>query len=272
MKEKALQHHRFGISGSALKIIAVISMFIDHTGAAFLGRMLAGFDMLPDLLGDSIILRLFPWMLDWDRLVQVYYAMRYIGRIAFPIYCFLLVEGFDHTRDVKKYALRLGVFALVSEIPFDLCFNASIIEFSYQNVFFTLLIGLLVMAAADRCRVRRWFENPVADRTCRYLFTALAVAAGVAAAELLGTDYAGTGVVCIMVLYLFRNQKAAQAIAGATVFSWEITAPLAFLPILAYNGRRGLNLKYFFYGFYPLHLILIYLVCAVIGTGGIRVF
>lgn len=272
MEEAVLKHHRFGISGSTLKIIAVISMFIDHIGAAFLGRMLVGFSSLPYIMRDSAVIKLMPWILEWDKLINVYYVMRYIGRIAFPIYCFLLVEGFKRTHDVKKYALRLGIFALVSEIPFDLCFNASLIEFTYQNVFFTLFIGLLTMMAVDWSGKHRWSESPINDRVIRKLFTCIFTAMGIAAAELLSTDYAGTGVMCIMIMYLFRNRKVVQAIAGAVAFSWEVTAPLAFLPILAYNGKRGLKLKYFFYAFYPAHLLFIYLICVIIGIGTIRVF
>lgn len=247
-------------------------MLIDHIGAAFLGRMLVVFDTLPHIMDNSIILRAMPWVLEWDKLTRVYYTTRFIGRIAFPIYCFLLVEGFKRTRNAKRYALRLGIFALVSELSFDLCFNASIIEFAYQNVFFTLFIGLLTMMAVDWAGRRRWSEKPIAGRVCRCFFTLAFTAAGFAAAELLATDYAGTGVMCIMVLYFLRNRKVAQAAAGAAIFAWEITAPLAFLPILAYDGRRGLGLKYFFYVFYPAHLLLIYFVCVLAGIGGIRVF
>ncbi|MCD7835883.1 MAG: conjugal transfer protein TraX [Lachnospiraceae bacterium] len=272
MAEEVLKGRSFGISGSSLKIIAVISMFIDHAGAAFLGRMLVGFGSLPYILDNSIILKVMPWVLDWEKLVKAYYITRYIGRIAFPIYCFLLVEGFKHTHDVKKYVLRLGGFALISEIPFDLCFNACVIEFTYQNVFFTLFIGLITMLAADWSVKRRWASASAADWMFRCAAVSASVVLGTVAAELMSTDYGGTGVLCIMVLYFFRNRRVAQALAGAAVFSWEITAPLAFLPVLAYNGRRGLKLKYFFYMFYPAHLLLIYLVCKVMGTGDIRVF
>ena len=98
-----------GINSFQLKWIAVITMIIDHTGAV-----------------------LFP-----DDMV-----FRYIGRIAFPIFCFLLVEGFFHTRDVRKYMLRLGLFALISEIPYDLAFRDTVLEFEHQNVFFALLLGV----------------------------------------------------------------------------------------------------------------------------------
>lgn len=95
---------RKGLSGSALKIIAIVTMLIDHIAATVIIRILkfGGYN---------------------DGLYQLYRVMRNIGRIAFPIFCFLLVEGFMHTRDREKYALRLGCFAAVSEIPFDLAFN-----------------------------------------------------------------------------------------------------------------------------------------------------
>ncbi len=108
------------LSGSDLKIIAVIAMFLDHLAATVLVRCL--------------VTGVF-----WDQAAwyEVYQVMRNIGRVAFPIYCFLLVEGFIHTSDRRKYALRLFLFALISEIPFDLAFNAQVLEFGYQNVFFT---------------------------------------------------------------------------------------------------------------------------------------
>ena len=121
---------RKGLSGSALKMIAIATMLIDHIAATVIIRVLkfGGYN---------------------DSLYQLYRVMRNIGRIAFPIFCFLLVEGFMHTRDREKYALRLGCFAAISEIPFDLAFNGKILEVGYQNVFFTLLLGLLTMMAYD---------------------------------------------------------------------------------------------------------------------------
>ena len=113
-----------GLSGSTLKLIAIITMLIDHIGAAVIARLL--------IAGQGS-----------EMLYKIYYAMRAVGRVAFPIFCFLLVEGFFYTGSRKKYALRLFGFALLSEIPFDLAFSGKILEFGYQNVFFTLLIGLL---------------------------------------------------------------------------------------------------------------------------------
>ena len=108
-----------GISGYWLKVIAVVSMLIDHTSAVILEQI--------------------------SGLENPAFLMRIIGRLAFPIYCFLLVEGFYHTRSRAKYAGRLFLFALISEVPFDLAFSRRMCDFSSSNVFFTLLFGLLVI-------------------------------------------------------------------------------------------------------------------------------
>lgn len=237
-----------GLSGSTLKLIAVITMFIDHVGAAVVARMLVSG-------GES------------ETLYQVYFAMRNIGRIAFPIFCFLLVEGFEHTRDRKKYALRLFAFALISEIPFDLAFSSRVLEFGYQNVFFTLFLGLLTIMAFHAVEEKvEW--HPL----LRSVFLVGAVLAGMGGAQLLRTDYAARGVMCILVLYLFRRNRGMQILAGCLAFFWwELPALVAFIPIAFYNGKRGWNIKYFFYLFYPVHLLLLYLVCRYLGIAGIAV-
>ncbi len=246
-----MEQKRRGISGSTLKLIAVVTMLIDHVGAVVVLRMILFNADKSGMVG----------MIPYDGLLQAYTIMRYLGRIAFPIYCFLLVEGFQKTGNKARYALRLGVFALISEIPFDLAFSSTILEFAYQNVFFTLFIGLLTMIAMEVVQSR--LEKPV-----QYLFLLLIPAAGALLAEGMNTDYGATGVICIMILYLFRGNKAAQITAGCCAFLWEVTAPLAFIPIGFYNGRRGLKLKYVFYLFYPLHLLILYLICVVLGISG----
>ena len=107
------------LDGTVLKLIACLSMFIDHLGAVCFSGMM---------------------------------GFRIIGRLAFPIYCFLLVEGAVHTHDMKKYILRMGIFALISEVPFDLAFYHRLVYTGHQNVFFTLGLGLLAI----------WFlEHPI---------------------------------------------------------------------------------------------------------------
>ena len=252
---------RKGISSSTLKLIAVIAMIIDHFGAGILGRYLSMNGLYSLDTGDVSAVSM--WLEQNQTLYITYSATRMIGRIAFPIYCFTLVEGFERTRNQMKYAQRLLLFALISEIPFDLLFKGKVLEFIYQNVFFTLFCGLAVMMGL------RWIEEHMNQKSITAaLASVLTVIAGLAAAELLKTDYAAIGVACIVILYTFRKKKVWQIIAGCIIFCWEITAPLAFVPIGFYNGTRGLKLKYFFYLVYPVHIFLLYLICVALGING----
>ncbi|MCD8105935.1 MAG: conjugal transfer protein TraX [Lachnospiraceae bacterium] len=233
----------FGISGSTLKLIAIITMLIDHTGAT----VIRSITRLPAVTGDAMLRS------TW---VNIYNISRDIGRIAFPIFCFLLVEGFLHTRSPRKYAGRLFLFALISEIPYDIALKGSWYYPDKQNVYFTLLIGLLVMIAI------RWITD---NGTRRLLLSAVPIALGMLLAWRMKTDYDYKGVFLIAVLYLMRDTRLYQCIGGAAAISWELPAPIAFIPVYFYNGKRGLSLKYVFYWFYPAHLMLLY----VINTWGV---
>ena len=129
---------RYRINGYDLKMIALVTMLSDHVGAVLLWRYIEATHGYSD-----------------GVLMGIYEFTRYIGRMAFPIYCFLLVEGFLHTRNKGKYALRLGIFAIISEVPFDLNFTGNLCDFGYQNVFFTLMIGVFTMLAYE------WVEQKV---------------------------------------------------------------------------------------------------------------
>ncbi|SHK36480.1 TraX family protein [Hespellia stercorisuis] len=227
---------KIGLSGSTLKMIAIITMLIDHIGA-------------------TIVLRILIQTQD-PHMFLIYQILRKIGRISFPIFCFLLVEGFLHTHDVKKYALRLGIFAVISEIPFDLALTRDPSLYNeHQNVFLTLLIGLLVLAGLRyiECRLSMYSVAQMAA----YL---LCVSGGMALAYFLKTDYDYRGVICIVILYLSRNNRLLQCVLGALSFLWEIPASAAFVLIYLYNGKRGFQMKYFFYLFYPVHLLILYAV------------
>lgn len=222
------------LSGSSLKLIAIIAMAIDHFAASivYYGILLPAVPLTP---GTS------EWT--WYR---AYTVMRFIGRIAFPIFCFLLVEGFLHTSNRRKYAIRLFLFALLSEIPFDWAIFETPVDWEHQNVFFTLLIGFIVIWILD--------SIPVSD----YLFILqLAVTAlGSYMAWVIHTDYDYKGVILIVIIYLFRYHKVLRTAGGCISLLWEPPACLAFIPINLYNGKRGLSLKYFFYLFYPVHLLV----------------
>ena len=259
-----------GISGSTIKIIAIVSMLIDHIGAGILGRYIVTSGYVKVMTSGDLNV-IMQWIAENGALYYTYSVMRMIGRLGFPIFCFLLVEGFQRTHDVKKYALRLGLFALISEIPFDLCFNGRILEFGYQNVFFTLFLGLLTMIAFDWIAKKEWAASAGFNIVVKIVFSAAALAVGAGVAHFLKTDYAAKGVLCIMALYLFRKKKPWQIAAGCVAFLCEITAPLAFIPIGFYNGKRGLKMKYFFYAFYPVHLLMIWLVSMLLGMGWVAV-
>lgn len=144
------KNERKGITGSTLKLIAIIIMLIDHTAATILDRTLLARG-LGELDGSNAQAAM-DFMWENIGLYSLNIVMRLIGRIAFPIFCFLLVEGFRYTHNKWKYALRLAIFALVSEIPFNLAFKGDFFDLSYQNVFFTLLIGLLVLIGFETIR------------------------------------------------------------------------------------------------------------------------
>lgn len=221
---KGQEGQGYGLNGFALKWIAMASMLVDHTGAV-----------------------LFPQ----------YIQMRMVGRLAFPIYCFLLVEGAIHTKNIRKYEIRLLAFALLSELPFDLAFYTRP-DARHQNVFFTLFLGLLAVEQYQKQREK-----------LSSLLTFIVVIACMAAAELLHTDYGAAGIIFILLFYAFYGHKVLKqaAFVGANLLLYGVSvqayAGFAALPMLFYNGERGPSMKYFFYLFYPLHLLGIYFICKI---------
>jgi len=238
-----------GISGSTLKMIAIVTMLIDHIGAAVLARLLMvnGLGELDQTNTDAIM----QWLSANGALYGTYTVMRMIGRVAFPIFCFLLVEGFVHTHNVKGYLGRLVLFGLLSEVPFDLAFFRTPFDPSAQNVYWTLALGVLAMAGLKH------FEKPDGSASWKGLLCA----AGCTLAALLAcTDYNGIGVLIICALYLTRANRKRQCLAGALLFLFELTAPLAFVLVWFYNGQRGACSplqKKAFYWFYPVHLLVL---------------
>ena len=227
------------LSGSALKLIAVITMLIDHT--ALVLSSVFPFLRVP-LLGESVTL---------------YFILRKIGRLAFPIYCFLIGEGFLHTRSKKRYALRLLVFAFLSELPFNLMLSGQLFYPAAQNVFFTLFLGVVMLCI---------FES--SGNTPKKAALMLAV---FLAAHILQADYGIAGVALILLICILRQHRAAQAALAYPLLSGGVAALCAFLPINMYNGIRGFikskPLQYCFYLFYPAHMLLLALVRYLLTVG-----
>ena len=175
--------------------------------------------------------------------------LHYIGRTAFPIFAFLITEGFIHTRDRKRYAINLLLFALISEIPWNLI-HCNEIFYPRQNVFFTLLLGYLGIYAIELFKDDK---RKVAIATVLLFLTSI----------ILRADYGCFGFGFILLIYLLRERKLLMAIIGSCVLPSRWIGGAAFIPILLYNGKRGFAkgkwIKYAFYIFYPLHLFLIYL-------------
>ena len=164
------------------------------------------------------------------------------------------------------------LFALISEVPFDLAFSGKAWYPAYQNVFFTLLLGLLVIAGLHLVE-QHFVGTTVGKKILCMGLNAVIILTGCVLALVLKTDYDFKGILAITVLYLFRNRKKAQMWAGAIIFllmdSLEMFAVLSFILIWFYNGTRGRQNKYFFYLFYPAHLLLLWLVCVAMGVAGI---
>lgn len=211
-------------NGNIIKWIAIITMVIDHTGAI-----------------------LFPQ----------YEVLRYIGRIAFPLFAFLLVEGYLHTSNIKKYMVRLLIFALISEIPFDFALYSQPFYWGHQNIFWTLFLGLVVIAIIDKAPKR--MNNG-------FILGFVAGVALMVVAHVCQMDYGAGGIILIFVLYYFRKKPWIAYILMAIIFLLGFGPPqvfgmIAILPMLLYNGERGkYSMKYFFYVFYPAHFLILQLI------------
>ena len=212
-----------GFSSASLKTLALVTMFIDHAAFILLEPLLSA-------AGSETT-----WI---DSLYQV---SRLIGRLAFPIYAFLIVVGFLHTRSPSRYLTRLLIFALLSEIPFNLAYG-SLIDPQHQNVLWTFAISLVLLMALERWPKHLWLVLP-----------AMAIAFA------LQTDYHAYGVLLVVYLYYFYDHPS-RDLGGAILGLYQLTAALAFIPIHYFNGARGRQPRWLFYIFYPAHLLLLVLI------------
>lgn len=225
------------LSGSALKWIALVTMLIDHIGAV----------LIPVLYSKGIGSMHFDWQF-------IYTVSRWIGRMSFPIFCFLLIEGYIHTSNKGKYFLRMVFFALISEVFFDYAVYGKLWYTGKQNIFFALALGIILMQGTDL--IFSMIKMQVLQGICAVIWWY----GGMLFADLLELDYGMYGIFSIGILYLLRNLREIQVLGGALSFCWELPAPLGFVPVYFYNGKRGKQNKYFFYLFYPVHLSLLGLI------------
>ena len=218
------------LDGSVLKTIAVVTMLIDHTAVVLLSN------------SNTVVFSFA------GHVLTLYTLMRFIGRISFPIYAFLLAEGYVHTRDVKQYALNLLLFAVISEMPWNLEHTGTF-RYANQNVFFTLLLGLLGIWAIDKLR-----NEPLkltASLVCLLILS-----------NVIKCDYGIRGFGFILMMYLLREEPFGRAAVGCCILNSTWKASLAFIPIALYNGKRGFIknefLKFLFYAVYPIHMMILY--------------
>lgn len=227
MKQKFLtQEH--------LKILACLLMLLDHIG--------------------------------FMNLIPGYYTeLRTIGRLAFPIFCFLLCQGFIHTRSKKNYMIRLGIGALLAEIPFNLFSSGQVLYPAGQSVMVTLFFAFLMAMLMERIK----------EPTLKVLLLIPFYFFG----ELLQSDYGGAGIVMVAIFLLTENlphkllwQTALMIPTQFLVGSWKLTffgvsfpiqlfAVFAMLPVALYNGKKTTHskaLQWGFYLFYPVHMLILY--------------
>jgi hypothetical protein len=212
---------KFSLNAYHLKMIALISMFLDHFARI----------IYPDL-----------------------YVLEVIGRLAFILYSFLLVEGLTHTKSSGYYFLRLFLFALLSEIPYDLAFGDKWFDPIRQNIFFTLSVGLAALLVIESKKIASDVK-------------VLLIAALVTAANNFHFDYYYLGVLQVVCFYVFRSNRLKQFLTVVILnlfFMFRIAtqsaAVLGLLPIYLYNDERGKKTGILFYIFYPAHLLLFWII------------
>lgn len=201
-----------------LKIIGIISMFIDH----------------------------------YDYIIGLPKSVEVLGRIAFPIFAFAISEGYKHTRNLKNYILRIGIFAVLLQIP------SWIFSYNYPlNIFFTLFTGLCLISV---------LKNKNVNDVVKIIFTIMIFFI----TRKINLDYGLYGFFTILIFTFYRENKVKMIInfvilniinvVRPNIFDLDFTqiySLLALIPIILYNGERGKNWKYFFYLFYPLHFLVI---------------
>ena len=220
------------LSGAQLKLIAIISMLIDHVNKALI---------YPNLTSN------------YGSLTTLSNIFDKIGRIAFPLFCFLLVEGFFKTRNRKRYLLNLLIFGVISEVPFDMFTTASFFNMNWNNVMFSLALVLVTIWIIDTLKVK--MEKYT--KALWYLVSFLIVGVMCAVSMFLALDYEHHAILIGYFFYLFYGITAvALPFCYASMYTepWSL---MGFGLTLTYNGKRGKQSKMLSYWFYPVHLLIL---------------
>ena len=228
------------LSNFDLKLVAIITMTIDHIGVVF---------------GTPF-----------------YNFLRAVGRLSFPIFAFLLTEGYVHTKSFSKYFFRLLVLAVVSEVIYDYVFYGSFIYLEANNIFFTLALGLLTLWLLDKSRtlVKKYFKEKI-DLTIILPITYLLIIVVMGLiAEFLNFSYGMLGILVISFFYLFKKNfpltvlsvSLSTLILGDTMQYFSL---LSLILIYFYNKKLGKKCKVFFYLYYPLHILVLGVIRMLIG-------
>lgn len=217
------------INGAQLKYIAFASMFIDHFNKAIITPFLTGTGPL------NVITRIFD----------------ILGRIAFPIFAFMIVEGFFKTKSRWKYLRNLLVFAAISEIPYDMFQSAVFINTWSQNILWGLALGLFTIMAIDK------LKEKIKKRPVWIFVSIFIVALSSLISMLISADYEYYAIIIIYIYYLFYDKRLLASGLSYLVIIKEIYSILGFATVLLYNGEKGKQNKIFNYLFYPVHLLVL---------------
>ena len=220
------------LSGAQLKTIAILSMLIDHIHKALI---------YPNLVSNDGFLTIVSDLFD------------IIGRIAFPLFCFMLVEGYFKTRSRKKYLLNLLVFGVISEVPFDMFTSASFFNMNWNNVMFTLAFVLITIWNIDVLKGK--MKNR--PKVLWYAASFIIVIVMCIATMYLSLDYEHHAILIGYFFYLFHDVPIFAIPFGYASMYTEPWALLGFGLTLTYNGERGKQNKMLNYWFYPAHLLIL---------------
>lgn len=228
------------LSGAGLKLIAIISMLADHVNKALIYPYLESNHGFLAFISDVFDI---------------------IGRIAFPLFCFMLVEGYFKTRNRKKYLLNLLLFGVISEVPFDMFTTASFFNMNWNNVMFTLALVLVTVWIIDTLK-EKMQKRP---KALWYLVSILIVLVMCIVSMSLSLDYEHHAILIGYFFYLFHDMPVFAIPFGYASMFKEPWALLGFGLTLTYNGERGKQHKMLYYWFYPVHLLILGLLRLCLG-------